>query len=73
MIPKTLKTQVRTGIKTVLNSIRLNASTSEKRLMIDMKLASEAYNEGIIDEVILIRIKFNLADTMKKWGFSLSS
>lgn len=34
--------------------------------MIDVKAASEAYNDGIIDGIIWIRVKFNLADPMTK-------
>lgn len=34
--------------------------------MIDVKDEREAYNEGIIDDVMCIRMKFNLADEMTK-------
>ena len=34
--------------------------------MIDIKAAREAYNQGIIDDIIWIRRQFNLADAMTK-------
>lgn len=41
-------------------------STTEKQLMINVKDAREAYNDGIIDDVKWIRMNFNLADAMTK-------
>lgn len=34
--------------------------------MIDIKAEKEAYNDGIIDDIIWIRRKINLADVMTK-------
>lgn len=63
---KNLKMQVLTDSETLFNFIISNVPTTEKRLMIDVKAAREAYNEGIIDDVIWILRKYNLADAMKK-------
>lgn len=43
-----------------------NGPTTEKRRIIDIKAAREAYSEEIIYDIIWIRRKHNLADEMKK-------
>lgn len=60
-----MKIQVLTDIETLLNEIMRNSSTTENSLMSDVK-ADRAYNEGIIDDTILIRRKFNIAGAMTK-------
>lgn len=66
MVRKTLKLQVLTDSEMLFNVIITDASTTAKRLMIDVKAGREAYNEGIIDDVIWVRRKYNLADAMTK-------
>lgn len=51
MLKMTLRVQVLTDSETLFNEIIRNASTTEKRLMIDMKAAREAYNNSIIDDI----------------------
>lgn len=34
--------------------------------MVDVKAAIQVYNDGIIDNIIWIRIQYNLSDAMKK-------
>lgn len=64
MLKKTLKIQILTDSETLFYVIVRNASTTERRLMIDVQAAREAYNDGIIDDIIWIERKYNLADAM---------
>lgn len=66
ILRKTLTIKVLTVIKTLFNVIIRNGSTTRMRLIIDVKAAREAYDDGIIDDVICIRRNFNLADLMTK-------
>lgn len=61
-----LKIQLFTDSETIFNGIIINSSTTEKRLMIDVKAAREDYIYGTLDDVIWIRIKFNLTEAMTK-------
>lgn len=42
----------------------INASTTEKRLLINIKASSEEYNEEIIDDTTWIRRKYILANAV---------
>lgn len=63
-----------TDSETSFNVIIRNVPTTEKRLMINIKAAREAYNEGIVENIIWIRRNYNLsdalADAMTKSGIS---
>lgn len=63
---KVLKVQVLKDSETLTSVIISKASTTGKRIMIDVKADKEAYNDGIIDNIIRIRRKLNLADVMTK-------
>lgn len=63
---ESIKINIITDSETLFDDIILNTSTIERRLMIDIKAAREAYNEVIINDLIWIRMDYNLADTMKK-------
>lgn len=66
MLKNNLKIQVLNDSETLINVIIRNASTTEKRLMLDVKYANEAYNDVIIDGIIWIRRKLNMADAVTK-------
>lgn len=66
MLKKTLKIQILTDSETLFNVIVRNGPTKEKRLMIDGLAAREAYNSGIVDDIVWIRRKYNLGDSMTK-------
>lgn len=55
-----------TESETLFNVITLNRTNTEKVLMIYIKAARVAYDEGIIDDIIWIRRNYNLADAMRK-------
>lgn len=63
---KVMKITVLTDSATLFNILIRNSGATEKRLMIDIKASREAYNVGIIDYIIWIRRKYNLADGMTK-------
>lgn len=63
---KKVKIKILTDSTTLFNLMIRNASTTEKRLMIDIKATTEAYNNDNIDSMIWIRRKFNLVDAMAK-------
>lgn len=44
--------------------------TSEKRLMVDISAAREAFEQSLISNVGLIRSEFNAADAMTKIGYN---
>lgn len=50
----------------LFNVMIRNASTTEKRLMRHVKAAREAYNGGIIDDILWIYEKFQQEDEMTK-------
>ena len=66
ILKRTLKIKILTDTETLFNVMIKNANTTEKRLMIDIKAAREAYNEGIIEDIVWIRRQFNLAHAMTK-------
>ena len=66
LLNRKVKIKILTDSATLFNVMVRNASTTEKRLMIDIKAAREAYNEDIIDSVTWIRRQYNLADAMTK-------
>lgn len=61
-----MKTKILTGSETIFNVIIRNASTIERRLMVDIKATSEAHNEGTINDVMRIIRDQNLEDSMTK-------
>lgn len=63
---QTLKIVILTDSKTVFNNIIRNGSTMEKRLMIDIKGAREANDEGISNEIIWIHRNYNISNAMTK-------
>ena len=67
MLKRKFKIKLLTDSETVFKVVIRNASTTERRLMIDIKAAREAYNEGTINDVIWIRRDYNLADAMTKY------
>ena len=70
ILKKTLKIVVLTDSETLFNVIIRNGPTSEKRLMIDIKCAGEAYNTNIIEDIIWIRRNFNIGDAITKAAVS---
>lgn len=46
--------------------IIINPSTTERRLIIDVKASRKEYNEGIVKDVILIWKNYNGADATTK-------
>ena len=66
ILKRTLKIRILTDSDTLFKVVIRNAATTEKRLMIDVKAAREAYNQGIIEDVMWIRRDYNLADAMTK-------
>lgn len=50
-----MRIKILTDRENLFNVIIRNASATEQRLMIDIKAAREAYNEGTIDYVFSIR------------------
>lgn len=67
ILKRTFKIKLLTDSETLFNVVIRNASTTERRLMIDIKAAREAYNEGTINDVVWIRRDYNLADAMTKY------
>lgn len=67
ILKKKRKIKILTDNKTLLNVVISNASTTERRLMIDIKATGEAYNGGIINDVICIRWQHNPADFETKY------
>lgn len=55
-----------TDNETVFNFIIRSASTTKRRLMINIKAARQAYNEVTINDLIWIKRYYNLEDDMKK-------
>ena len=66
ILKKTLKIKTLTDSEALFNVMIKNANTTEKRLMIDIKAAREAFNDGIIEHIVWIRRQFNLADSVTK-------
>lgn len=64
MIVKKLKIRFLTYMKSLFNLLIINASTT--CLMTNVKAARKVYNEGIVDDFIWIRRKFNLSESMTK-------
>lgn len=61
-----LEVQVLTDSETLFQVIIRYASTTKRRLMVDVKAAKEAYYDEIINAIVWIRRKFNLVDGMTK-------
>lgn len=53
-------------IATFLTVLIINAFRTEERLMIYIKEAREAHNDGIFDDIISIRREYNVSDRMTK-------
>lgn len=66
MLGTTFRIQALTNSETLFNVIIRNASNREKLLTINVQAAWGSYNEGIIDDVIWIKRKFNLRDAITK-------
>lgn len=60
------KIKILTDRETLFNAIIFNASTTERRLMIDIETEREGYKEGTSNDVIWIRSEYNLVDEMTK-------
>lgn len=65
-VRKKLKIQVLTDNETLFNGIIRKGSTTKEKVMMDVKAEREAYKEWIINKVIWIKRKYNLADTKTK-------
>lgn len=65
---KNLKIELLKDSDTLFNLIIWNESTTEKRLMIDVKAEREAYNDGIINDILWIRTQHRV-DAMTKDDF----
>lgn len=66
MLHNTIKMPILTDSAILFNDLIWNWNRTEKRLVIDINDAWEPYNYGIIDDIIWIHRKFNLADAMTK-------
>lgn len=62
----TLKIQLLIEREPLFNVIIRTASPTEKRLIIDEKVAREAYNDVIVDDIILLGRNYNVSDVIKK-------
>lgn len=62
----TLKIQLLVDSETLFSVLIRNASSTKKRLLMDVKAAREMYNNGLIDDVIWRRREYNLADAKTK-------
>lgn len=69
ILKQTLKILILTDSERLFSVIICSGQTTEKRLMIDIKAAREAYNEVIGDNIIWIRRNYNLVDAMTKSGY----
>lgn len=65
LLGKTLKIEVLKKSETLFHVTIRNLSTAENRFMIDVKAEREAYRNGIIDDIIWIRRKYNRVADMK--------
>lgn len=63
---KTLNIQILTDSETNFYSITMNASTTERRHLIYVKTAREAYSDRIMNHIKKVRQKQNLADAKTK-------
>ncbi|CDF33317.1 unnamed protein product [Chondrus crispus] len=63
---RTIPLQMRTDSKQMFDVIMKASHTSERRLMIDIAAAREAYNENEISNVGLVRSEHNVADGLTK-------
>lgn len=64
ILKTTLKITIPTDGTTLFNVLIRTNSTTEKCLLIDLNAAIETYNDGIIDDIIWIHRKCNLAGTI---------
>lgn len=62
MLNKTLQITILNESPTLFTFLIKNATTTEKRRMIDIKAFIQAYNDEIINDIIWMRRNFNLAD-----------
>jgi Reverse transcriptase (RNA-dependent DNA polymerase) len=68
MLDRTIPIQVFTDSLSLFDVITRSTTTVEKRLMIDIAAAKEAYKEGTLDTIGFIRTRFNPADAFTKIG-----
>jgi hypothetical protein len=66
MISQDVPIHAYTDSLSLFDVISRSTTTSEKRLMIDITAAKEAYREGTIDTIGFIRTNFNPADAFTK-------
>lgn len=66
ILSRKVKIKILIDSASIFNVIIRNAPTKENRPMIDIMAAREAHEYDIIDGIIWIRRKFNLADAMKR-------
>lgn len=66
LLNKHLNIKILTDSEKLFNVIIRNAPTTERRIIIEEKAAGEAYKDGIIDDVIWIRRKYDLANFVTK-------
>ena len=69
---KKIPIQMRTDSKQIFDMITKASSTSERRLMIDVSAARQAYNENEISNVGLVRSEHNIAEGLNKPKFCRS-
>lgn len=66
ILHKRLNIKFLTYSETLFNDIILNASTANRRLMIDVKAPRESFNGGIINDLVWITRKYILPSSMTK-------
>jgi hypothetical protein len=66
MIDRNVPIHAFTDSLSLFDVITRSTSTTEKRLMIDVTAAKEAYHEGTIDIIGFVRTTFNPADAFTK-------
>lgn len=63
---KRIKMKILKYSETLFDVIIRNVSSTERKLMIDVKARRDACNEEIVHEIIWIRKTYNMADAMTK-------
>lgn len=66
MFKKIFNITILTESATKFNVVICNESSNEKRLMMDVKIGVEAYNDKTIDDIIWIRRRFHFAEELCK-------
>lgn len=71
ILKPSIKIKLLTYSENLFNVIILNASTTERRLMMGIQEALGAYNQGLIDDVVWVRRLYNLVDAINTAGMFL--